>query len=183
METLLNNAMTGQEKYDKIFDVLTTAYLNDTLQPGNPCGCAIGNLVAKAFNIRFYKNKWKKTLHWNSGQPKWPYKMVTFPKNRVVTGEENSSYVVRENEQFQQWYRTDLNPELNEMAESELFLIGLPVNELLDIEWHFENGAAKGASEDERMFLGLAAVLDYLAEEFQITERKNEQLKLVFQLS
>lgn len=55
--------MKNEPLWNKTVDILVKAYLGDTLEYGEPCGCAVGNLIAanceytidKSKNI---KNRW-----------------------------------------------------------------------------------------------------------------------------
>ncbi len=41
----------SKERFDKTVAILVKAYLNDTLEHGNPCACAVGNMISDGMNI------------------------------------------------------------------------------------------------------------------------------------
>lgn len=63
--------MKNEALYNKTVDILVQAYFNDTLQLGNPCGCAVGNLVAAA-NCYKYKELEMGIIEYGHGiWPSW----------------------------------------------------------------------------------------------------------------
>lgn len=68
--------MKKKELFEKTVSVLTKAYINNTLQHGSCCGCAVGNLVCAANNIVYEKDKvlyWTEafstTVNYRTGKP------------------------------------------------------------------------------------------------------------------
>jgi hypothetical protein len=49
--------MNKPELYQKTVDILVDAYFNDTLAHGNPCGCAVGNIVAANMGFKYKRIK------------------------------------------------------------------------------------------------------------------------------
>lgn len=71
--------------YDNAVNVLLDAYNNETLQHGNPCGCAIGNLVADANGFKIYKRKEDNRVDWEGKDVEW---FDLFGPNRSETPEQ-----------------------------------------------------------------------------------------------
>lgn len=50
--------------FNKTVSILVKAYMNDTLQIGNYCACAVGNLMAEAVGAKFIQSSYGKELNW-----------------------------------------------------------------------------------------------------------------------
>lgn len=58
-------------KFNESVSILVKAYLNDTLEHGNPCACAVGNLVASSCQITYMLDLYS-GLTWDDERwPKW----------------------------------------------------------------------------------------------------------------
>lgn len=69
------------ERFNRTVDILVKAYLNDTLQHDNPCGCAVGNMIMASCGIKFkHGHDWfgDKRITWLDASPAW-YKFIDSP--------------------------------------------------------------------------------------------------------
>lgn len=73
------------ELYRKTVNILFDAYFNDTLEHGNPCGCAIGNIVASNLGFQF-KMSGDGRMIWKNGHPNWYYKIGDADRQISSTG-------------------------------------------------------------------------------------------------
>lgn len=185
---LVKERMTNEEKFDRIFQVLTGAYMDNTLQPGSPCACAVGNLVAYAMynRVEFLKEGGidSDLPVWKIGSPSWGHLFYTLQKdtssykiNRAI----DESKVIQENDTHCQVMRKDLDDVTRRMANYELGSTGLPLEVLLGIEFQFETNSAYGRSREDKMFKGLNAVLNYLSVYFGLSEPKKTQATTTLQ--
>jgi hypothetical protein len=69
--------MKRTDLYNKTVNILVEAYFNDTLKHGNPCACAVGNLIAANKGIKIFEN-FMGELEWFGVSPDW-----WFHKNRI----------------------------------------------------------------------------------------------------
>jgi hypothetical protein len=155
----------SKERFDKTVDVLVKAYLNGTIQPGNPCGCAIGNMIAAACGYKFER----KSRGCGDLTDWWEW------ENDISEGFD--------------WY-LNLRPEKRKShhiagdvikGSHELSLIGYSLAEIDAIEKSFES-AARPVFEDEDAagFAGLLSVVDTLAEIDGISLEETETARKLF---
>lgn len=140
--------MKKPELYQKTVDILVDAYFNDTLQHGNQCGCAVGNIVAANCGINLCKKD-------DNIMPDY---FTSSDDINIVKDLTNNGL----------WY--------DAIFGGSVFTDGLTLNilkqvestgytylELAKIERAFE-GSKQGNSDDEWMFNGLMSVIDVLDE-------------------
>lgn len=153
--------MLKPELYEKTVSILVQAYLNDTLEHGDCCGCAVGNMVAANCGYSFIKLQ--NYQEWESNSPCWDDVFCT------ARGKQ---------ELHMRNYR------LSEEARKQIDSTGYSVRQLAKIEFAFET-APYGDSDDEWMFNGLMAVIDILdqihgnTDTEVTTTQKNRFTKLV----
>jgi hypothetical protein len=144
--------------FSETVDVLVKAYLNDTIEPGNYCGCAVGNLVANSLGIRFNH----RGLEYSFGC------RLTWDSQEHNAGDWYELLRLRRD------YRT---------AKQQLSSTGYSINELILIERSFEQSSDRYnslKSEDERMFSGLMGAVEVLADIHGIDLQTKESAKLLF---
>ena len=137
--------------FDKTVDVLVKAYLNDTLEKGSICGCAVGNLVVDSLGLVIGK-------HWISGRVGWVGKRASwwyiFSTTEGVQRIEPQQY------------------EINSNAKEQIDSTGYTWQELARVEFAFET--------KKTIFDGLMAVVDVLADIHKIDLTVKENKKLLF---
>jgi hypothetical protein len=182
MMNLIRNTMNEQQRYDTVFNVLTSAYVNGTLHVGNPCGCAVGNLVAAAIGVTFEQDG-----TWKGFTPKWSHKFTTVRLHTLFTSYKGMSKMTYNNGNHVQLLRMCLDDEIESEAMWQLEQIGLGFDILMGIEWHFETGSYEGKDNDERMFLGLMSVLSFLEDVWNIKteyhQEKTVELSHIFEVN
>jgi len=124
-------------------DVLIKAFLNNTLQHGDCHACAVGNLIADACGIKYYKN-FVGEQKWDRLSPSW---QVVFATNMNTNKQDID----------ERFYL------LNPNAKYQIDSTGYSWRELARIEYAFET-ADRGNSYSDYMFNGLMDVVDVLAE-------------------
>lgn len=130
----------NRPSFDHTVSILVKAYLNDTLQHGNDCACAVGNLICDA-------NGLDPKINWN---PKW-----------------------------HKAFRCGAGLRYLEEGKKEVRSTGYSVTEIIQIEKAFE-GAGDDCGDDERMFNGLMAVCDTLADIHGVDLTLKEEAKKLF---
>lgn len=147
--------MIREQLYHKTVKILYDAYMNDTLEHGNCCACAVGNLVYTACEYDKLQS------------PGFGYKRVwgdiPYPSHdgwaTVFLTEANV------NSPYQK-----INPEnYDGLAKEQIDSTGYTWQELAKIEYAFET-ADKGNNDEDYMFNGLVAVLEVLKEIHQVTD-------------
>lgn len=127
--------MKNKELFYKSVNILQKAYFNGTLSHGDPCGCAVGNLVKANNNVQ--KSKF---LHY-SYRPDWWFGLIgkkfSNDLNDVCTEEEGLKQINN---------------------------IGYSLEEASRIEKAFEKKDDGFFNRDTDGYLGLCAVLDVLME-------------------
>ncbi len=175
---MINERMSNEEKVDKIFQVLTSAYMDNTLQPGSACGCATGNIIAYALNTKVRRKIINGIpsdyLHWENDSPSWGHLFYTLQKNTLAYEAAKVNKLVQENDTHAQFIRTSLIDRLEEYINHEVKSTGLPLEVLMGIEFTFESNAYTGNSRDDQMYKGLSAVLEYLSTYFGISQSKKQ---------
>jgi hypothetical protein len=149
------------QRFEKAYNALYNAFMNDTLAKDTCIACAVGNIVADAMAGKVYRNSdgvWKCTM-----DNKWwsDMFMTSFDGQRIKTIKED--------------------PNVKNLRKRIYILTGYKWNELAKIEKAFENNTKishlhynehtkKEIMEDQ--FNGLMAVMDVLIELDEIKEGK-----------
>ncbi len=142
--------------------VLVKAYMQDTLQWGNCAACAVGNLIADACGFTFTSTK------------EW---------SLVWKGDDELNLAVAWLQKLNFEFGGRQMPQPNEEARANELLnsTGYSHLELNEIERRFEEACCFDASSrDGRMFNGLMAVVDVLADIHGIDLKEKEEAKLMF---
>ena len=136
--------MKNPELYKRTVDILVAAYFNDTLEQGDPCGCAVGNIVAANMGIRVCKDDMG-CLGWGKDEsPEW---------DKVAN-------------------LGDYTPTFYEGgAKTQIDATGYTAYEIHLIEKAFESTNWDSGGDDQKMFNGLMEVIETLD---QIHENKDE---------
>lgn len=146
--------------FQNTLSILVTAYLNNTLVQGHPCGCGCGNIIAGVNNFKVISNGDNETARWE--------------------GAYGSGF---------DWYEV-IAPGKTFKGNRELGLIqihstGYTIEDFRKIESAFEdvnkldNGQYAPPTE-ESIFNGLMAVVDVLAEIHGIDLTEKESAKALF---
>ena len=151
--------------FENSVNVLVKAYFNDTLQHGSCSACAVGNLIADSMGFTFEKMDrdidgflmWDQYDHAvNLCRPNWQLVFQTSPRGNNRINETS--------------YKGD--------SKIQIDSTGYTWRQLAIIEYKFER--ATGNTKDERMFNGLMAVVDVLAEIHGVSLEVKESAKLQF---
>jgi len=151
--------MKNETLYNKTVDILKDAYFNDTLEHGNDCACAVGNLIAAAKGVNIIPDNEGRLSRftWEQGYPKWFYSVI------------------------------DKGCPPTDGALSEINKTGYTIDDIILIERAFES-TKNDNTEDLAMFNGLMAVIDVLdiihenndTEQTQVTKKRfNKSLQTV----
>ena len=144
--------MINLEKFNHSVNVLLKAYLNNTLQFGNYCACAVGNLLADAVGAKLVIveriNFKDKDIVWD---------------NSVWTGSE--------------WYADDEG-----YGDDLILQSGYSKEQIIKIEKSFEKSRKHFGTNihDEDMFNGMMSVVDVLAEIHGIDLTIKDEAKALF---
>lgn len=141
------------ELYVKTVDILYQAYFNDTLEHGNFCGCAVGNLVAA--------NMGKTFEHLKNGSPI----KVTWAEGGTAAANHWYALVADDG--------SLLSNRNIEEGTKQIRSTGYLLPEIIAIEKAFESAHVNvdlGEGTDEQMFNGLVAVLNVLAKLHDVQE-------------
>jgi len=159
--------MKNKELFNRTISILVNAYLNDTLEHGQPCGCAIGNLVAANNGYSIQKSE----------RSNWVF--IEGARFRHAFWTEVQNYG-RKREKV---YMDDCY----DKGVKELLSTGYNTSETLLIEAAFEsprlteNGTCiDDDSIDSTGYLGLMSVVDTLMEIHEATTEEAEAAKLLF---
>ena len=145
--------MKNQELFNRTHAILTEAYLNDTLQHGNYCGCAVGNLVAADQNCRPYKTPFG--VKWEEGSGSAWFAVVVS--------------------------RVPHTKELERLGYEQVASTGYSVEELQLIEEAFEDGAHEAMAHlKEPQFAGLCAVFETLSHIHEMHVDDRSELNSLF---
>lgn len=141
--------------FDNTVSILVKAYLNDTLIHGDCAACAVGNLIASSKGYKTYRAGC--TVVWQQGyaQPHWQSVFLTDSVSQSI---QPKNYTGK--------------------AKDQIDSTGYTWQELARIEKAFES--APRISYDDRMFNGLMAVIDVLAEIHNIDLTQKETAKALF---
>lgn len=148
-------------------NVLVQAFLNDELEHKRCTACAVGNIVADALKVkpRRYENcltTIESNLLFTDGS------YAVWPKLFCTAGRQQRTYG-----------GTELNDFSNQDALDQIAKTGYSVDELAKIEFAFET-APTSPGKEVRMFEGLMAVVDVLAEIHEVDLTTKETAKSLF---
>lgn len=145
--------MKNKELFDKTVSILVNAYQNDTLNPGDYCGCAVGNLIAASCGYKTIRQ---------IEDVKWIDK-----DGNLVPG-----YL---------WYSALITrgAPITKNVRDQISLTGYSIREIIEIEKAFER-VERFIGRDNRMFAGLMAVVDTLMLIHEATPQEAESAKLQF---
>jgi len=134
--------MIKPELYKKTVDILFDAYFNDTLQRGNCCACAVGNLVAANMGIKFKPGMVVRSAWEKDAFPEWQWVIWGYIGGDLETG------------------------------AAQVQATGYSVYELKKIEMAFESVVSEenALPPEDNMFNGLVAVLEVLKQIHQVSE-------------
>jgi len=136
--------MIKEQLYRKTCDILFDAYFNDTLEHGQCCACAVGNIVAANMGLTIIKD--------GDGMFIW------------------ENYECYNNGHFLGWFypvREGTLPTNQQLAE--INSTGYEIYELNQIESAFERSGGY-FTNDEKMFNGLCAVIEVLNKIHEVEE-------------
>jgi len=160
------------ELYNKTVDILYQAYFNDTLEHGNCCACAVGNIIAANMGKTFERvfdtvASTRPRERWAWVGEKYPGEISRdFPDLRVERGWGSVFYTNDEGRQ-----RFYIGKYFGKAAE-QIDSTGYQVKELARIEKAFETVGGSQSPED-RMFDGLVAVLETLKKIHEIDDNED----------
>jgi len=159
--------MKNQELFDRTVGILVKAYLNNTLQHGQPCGCAVGNLIAANNNYTICKRVGSNWLFQDGNI------------NRVANWTEVHAYG--------EIIKDPCHDEEYKNGVSELLSTGYDTYETSMIEKAFESVLFTDGEydcdrddEDPDGYLGLMAVCDTLMEIHEANETEITAAKSLF---
>ena len=138
--------------FEKTVDILVKAYLNDTLEHGNYCACAVGNLIADAVGAKIVEGK-----NHSCSKYKWIH--------HEYTGSE--------------WYVSKTSSDARKLIKSTGYTFD-EIWEI-EKAFEKERRCSDVTDTDQLMFNGLMSVVDVLAEIHGIDLKQREQAKLLFQ--
>lgn len=130
--------------------VLVKAYFDNTLQHGNCAACAVGNVIADACGFKYEPRTGSSSIIGWAGKT---------------------------TEDFMSWYTEDTEGNGMVVENSLTISTGYSASELTRIENAFESVEQE---YDDRMFSGLMAVVDVLAEIHGIDLTEKESAKALF---
>jgi hypothetical protein len=131
--------MKNRELFYESVNILQKAYYNGTLQHGNPCGCAVGNLVVSACGIKTSFTE-DNRFNWNNKAPLWYERMMGVKQTLTI---------------------------FEELGEKQINATGYSIEEIKKIEGAFEYPHPSGkhnVKADKDGFNGLCNVLEALME-------------------
>lgn len=130
--------MKRPELYQRTVDILVDAYFKDTLEHGEPCGCAVGNIVAATCNNLKRTQQESPTGQIFPYDPDWYYSALRkgWGPNKYRIDEGHGNYQIEST--------------------------GYTIFQINEIEKAFENENTEELDKDEAMFNGLMAVIDVL---------------------
>jgi hypothetical protein len=152
----MNNPTSMKPTFESTVKILVEAYLNDTLVNGDPCGCAVGNLVAYHCGYQFVKHDTSRLLWSEPG--KADYVDTAWFDTACGLGEVDDFY-----------YKG--------LSKEQIDSTGYTPYEVARIEYAFECAPINGG---DHMFNGLMAVVDVLAEIHEVDLSVKESAKKLF---
>lgn len=161
------------EKFNHSVSVLVTAFFNDTLMHGNCYACAVGNMVANGLGCRVVKRPDSfKNLVWDNNQPypgsSWNDSIQNGWGALFTTDRHDDK---RKTQKIDKRFLGDRNV-MRQIAST-----GYTWQELARIEFAFESVDKR---RKDKMFNGLMAVVDVLAEIHNIDLSTKENAKSLF---
>lgn len=141
--------MKNESLYHKTVDILYDAYFNDTLEHGDYCSCAFGNIVAANCGIKLTRDGIRNMVDY--GNSEWFFCLTTSGSGKVFE-----------------------NLKWNKEGISQITETGYTLFDCAMIEQAFEM-ADIGEDDDDWVFNGLVAVLNVLK---QIHEVENNDTDL-----
>lgn len=145
--TAKKSTMINEALYKKTVDILFDAYFNDTLEHGDQCCCAFGNIVAANCGIKMTKDnrKFNNTDAW--------YNVILCSGSGMLN----------------EWFKSSTE------ALKQISQTGYTPQQCALIEAAFENAEPGNSNnEDEYIFNGLCAVLEVLKEIHQVEDNQPE---------
>ena len=152
--------MKNQDLFNRTIGILVKAYQNDTLVHSDPCGCAVGNLVAANMGLNISINHETGRATTNGGR------------------RANSS-----------WYDiidcSFGSPEIDMLNASkatlrQIYSTGYTAIQIGAIEYAFEHYMGRGFEIDKDGYLGLMNVVDTLMTIHEATDTEAEEAKQMF---
>ena len=150
------------QRFEKAYNALYNAFMNDTLAKGTCTACAVGNIVADAMGAKVYKTEWESsiTFHCNYSNHWWNKMFVTGSDGQSIT-------------------KISQNSKVKKLRKKILNLTGYTWRELAKVEKAFEESTKilhtyylectpEEVMEDQ--FKGLMAVMDVLIELDEVKE-------------
>lgn len=161
--------------FEKTVGVLVKAYLNDTLVHGNCYACAVGNIVAQSMGYKLEKDICS-SVYWldKDSKEEVPYPAFAYSDNGKQYPNGWAAVFCTDGRQTK-----DPDNYIG-VAKDQIDSTGYTWMELAKIEKAFES-ADHRYTDENRMFNGLMAVVDVLAEIHGISLTTREQSKLLFQ--
>lgn len=150
--------------------VLVQAYFDGTLEHGNCYACAVGNMVAAGLGVRVVKDhgSFIRNIRWDNGED--------YPAGGFNEFNENGWGAL--------FATTDRRQEIDEKflqskrVQEQISATGYSWRELARIEFAFESVDRR---RKDKMFNGLMAVVDVLADIHGIDLQSKEEAKALFQ--
>lgn len=137
--------MNNEKLYQETVDIILDAYNNKQLVHGDQCGCFIGNIVKKRYDVKPYKGN---SIE-HAWSPDW-FEVLYIKKNGNKHFDKHLDEHLSEKEGLKQIKAT-----------------GYSIDEIIQLEWAFE----KEESEEEKLdngdisqYQGMKAALKKLAE-------------------
>jgi hypothetical protein len=150
------------QRFEKAYNALYNAFMNNTLAKGTCTACAVGNIVADAMGAKVYKTEWESfiTFHCNYSNHWWGKMFVTYSDGQSIT-------------------KISEDSEVKKLRKNILNLTGYTWRELAKVEKAFEENTEipfdkynqyypEEVMEDQ--FKGLMAVMDVLIELDEVKE-------------
>lgn len=150
------------QRFEKAYNALYNAFMNNTLAKGTCTACAVGNIVADAMGAKVYKTEWESsiTFHCNYSNHWWEKMFVTGSNGQIIR-------------------KISENNDVKKLRKKILNLTGYTWRELAKVEKVFEE-STKILHTDylestpqqimEDQFNGLMAVMDVLIELDEVKE-------------
>lgn len=160
--------MKREALYHKTVDILFDAYFNDTLEHGNCYACAVGNIVAANMGYKFVPSR--RIIAGGKSQS-WDWEGKPYPSKGKGWG----SLI---------GWSPYTHPPLTAQTWKQINSTGYSPYELQMIERAFEQFDVKydehcnSRNPEDRMFIGLVAVLDKLKQIHEVDD--NEEVKEKF---
>lgn len=156
--------MKREELFNKTIGILVNAYHNDELEPGSPCGCAVGNLVAAGCGYTINGGTFVTGQFKNGPMAEWVMPVVAGAGRGI-------GYI-----------------HMNQEARKQVDSTGYSVQELSLIEHafecrdldHEELDKYRSKPKDERSLEGLFRVYDMLCDIHEVDKTKVKVAEEVF---